>query len=266
MPSKKAVRPKNRPLISSKKSGSSKHLHDNELLSKELLGFLALVSHQFRTPLSVVKGYTAMFLDGSFGALSEPQKKAFEKIFTANERMIRLVNNFLDMPRLHLGMMSYNFESASLTELLSHAVAEARLQADIKKLPIEWIASRDASLRVLADRENLLQAFSNILDNAIKYTKEGKIRIEISGTGSRARISVRDTGAGIASEDIPRIFNKLSRGRDMRKLYREGRGLGLYIARQIIKGHGGDVWAESPGPGKGSTFIIELPLVDNEGK
>ncbi len=244
-----------------RKDSQRTHTHRKELLSKELLGFLALFSHQLRTPLSVVKGYVAMLLDGTFGELDIAQKKAFEKIFTANERMIRLVNNFLDMPRIHVGTMEYNFEPISPVELLSHAVAEARLQADIKKLPIEWFAEKPLP-KILADRENLLQAFSNILDNAIKYTKAGKISVSISKKEDSVLISISDTGAGILPEDLPKLFNKFMRGEDMRKLYREGRGLGLYIARQVIEGHGGTVWAESPGLGKGSTFYIKLPLAN----
>ncbi|MDO8557608.1 MAG: HAMP domain-containing sensor histidine kinase [bacterium] len=245
------------------KASQKTHIHHQELLTKELLGFLALFSHQLRTPLSIVKGYVAMLLDGTFGELSFTQKKAFEKIFTANERMIRLVNNFLDLPRIHVGTMEYNFEPISPTELLSHAVAEARLQADIKKLPIEWFAENPLP-KILADRENLLQALSNILDNAIKYTKKGKISVSISKKEDHVLISISDTGVGILSEDLPKLFNKFMRGEDMRRLYREGRGLGLYIARQIIKGHDGKVWAESPGLGKGSTFFIELPITNNK--
>lgn len=201
-----------------------------------------------------------MFIDGTFGQLTDVQKKAFEKIFTANERLIRLVNNFLDLPRIHIGTMTYNFEPISLAGLLSHAVAEARLQADIKRLPIEWSVPEKQPPQILADRENLLQAFSNILDNAIKYTKEGKISVKTSQKAGWLRVSISDTGAGIQHQDIPRLFNKFARGQDMRKLYREGRGLGLYITRQIVKGHGGKVWATSPGPGKGSTFFVELPM------
>src|SRR2546430_390344 len=95
------------------------HQHSESFLSGELLDFLALFSHQLRTPLSVIKGYAAMFVDGSFSELSGDQKKAFEKILTSTERMVRLVNNFLDLPRIHIGTMVYNFEPMSLEKLLA---------------------------------------------------------------------------------------------------------------------------------------------------
>lgn len=244
---------------STKNSGDS-HRHRDTVLTHELLDFLALFSHQFRTPLSIIKGYIAMLLDGTFGELRDTQKKAFEKVFTATERMIRLVNNFLDLPRMHAGTMTFNLEPASLVELVAHAVAEARLQADIKKLPIEWSAPLGETPEIATDRENLLQALANILDNAIRYTRSGKIRVELSRKDNSFLVAICDTGKGIAKEDLPHLFNQFMRGQDMRALYREGRGLGLYITRRIIEGHGGRVWAESPGPGRGSTFYVELPV------
>ncbi|MDP3963791.1 MAG: HAMP domain-containing sensor histidine kinase [bacterium] len=246
------------PVVEEQSAASHDH-HDN-LLSEELLDFLALASHQLRTPLSLIKGYIAMLLDGTFGNVSQEQKVILEKTYTATERMVRLVNNFLDLPRIHVGLMPLNREQLSLFTVLTHVIAEARLQADIKKIPIVWEASPEAPCVINGDRDNLTQAFANILDNAIKYTSAGSITVTLECSDMTNRISIKDTGRGIVKSDLPKLFDKFMRGEDMRELYREGRGLGLYIARQIVIGHGGKVWAESEGEGKGSTFIIELPL------
>lgn len=240
--------------------------HLGMVLTHELLDFLALFSHQLRTPLSIIKGYVAMLLDGTFGKLDNAKKQAFEKIYVANERMVRLVNDFLDLPRIHVGTMTYNLERISLPELLSHAVAEARLQADIKQLPVAWLPPSGKLPKVIADRENLLQVFSNILDNAIKYSNKGEIKIKLTRRGGSLVVAISDQGIGILKGELPGLFNKFMRGHDLRKLYREGRGLGLYIARRIMEGHGGRIWAESRGRGKGSTFFVSLPIAPQAGR
>lgn len=246
---------------SRKVTSAAPHAHHKDpVLTHELLDLLAVVAHQLRTPLSIIKGYVAMLIDGSFGKISPSQKKAFETIYTSSERMIRLVNNFLDLPRIHVGLMTFNIKEESLVDILTHAIAEARMQADIKKIPIIWEAPLGETFTVKADRENLLQAFANIFDNAIKYTKHGSLTVSLKKTAGGCRVTITDTGIGIGKKDLPRIFDKFLRGGgDIRKEYREGRGLGLYIAKQIIEGHGGKIWAESEGIGKGSAFFIELP-------
>lgn len=242
------------------------HRHHDELFSKELLDFLALASHQLRTPLSIIKGYLAMFLEGTFGAISREQKNILEKIYLSSERMVRLVNNFLDLPRIHVGLLPLHREPISLVDVLTHSIAEARMQADIKKLPIVWRASSSEPCIIFGDRTNLTQAFANILDNAIKYTAEGSITVTLAPEGRLCRVSIADTGKGIEKKDLPHLFDKFMRGEDMRELYREGRGLGLFIAKQIVQGHGGTVWAESEGAGRGSTIIVELPLQNQKAK
>lgn len=243
-------------------SDSAPHIHHDELLTEELLDFLALTSHQLRSPLSVIKGYVAMLLDGTFGKVTKKQKVILEKTYMASERMIRLVNNFLDLPRMHVGLLPIHSESISLLQILTHVIAEARLQADIKKIPITWNATPQMSCTIDGDAENLIQAFANILDNAIKYTAVGSIDVFLTRRENACRVAIRDSGPGIAKQDLSSLFNKFMRGDDMRTLYREGRGLGLYISKKIIEGHGGTIWAESAGIGKGSTFYIELPVSD----
>jgi signal transduction histidine kinase len=240
------------------------HKHHDRFLARELLDFLALASHQLRTPLSVIKGYVAMMLEGMFGELTGEQRAIMEKVYNSGERMIRLVNNFLDLPRIHLNMMPLEREPLSLADVLTHAIAESRLQADMKKIPIVWWNDPHGSYKIIGDRENLMQAFTNLLDNAIKYTKTGSVRVSLEKIRNSYLVAIKDTGAGIPAKELQQLFSKFMRGENMRKLYREGRGLGLYISKQIVEGHGGKIWAESHGPGKGSEFYVELPVMPDE--
>jgi signal transduction histidine kinase len=117
-----------------------------------------------------------------------------------------------------------------------------------------WIADADAG--------KISQVVSNLIDNAIHYTASGSVTMRLSeGASSNAvLISVQDTGAGIPASSMPHLFQRYSRLEDTTHLHAEGSGLGLYVARQIIEGHGGRIWAESPGPNQGTTFFIELPV------
>ena len=248
-----------------KKNAIGAHHHPDAVLTHELLDFLAFVAHQLRTPVTVAKGYVAMLLEGLFDEVTPNQKKIYEQIYTSCERIVRLINNFLDLPRIHAGTMHFALKAESLGEIMRQAISESQPLADLKKIVfIGTIPTRKLSIQ--ADYENLLQAFSNVLDNALKYTQEGSVRVSVEETPSAYRITITDTGIGIAKENLPGIFVKFSRVGDMRELYREGRGLGLYIARKIVEGHGGRIWADSEGLGKGSMFTIELPKETNNKK
>ena len=241
-----------------KKIVKGTHRHPDAVLTHELLDFLAFVAHQLRTPVTVAKGYAAMLLEGLFGQATPSQKKIYEQIYASCERVVRLINNFLDLPRIHAGTMRFSLKPESLAEITRQAINESQPMAGLKSVAL--IADTSAQkFPVQADYENLLQAFSNVIDNALKYTHAGSVRISIEDLPSVYRIVVVDTGIGMAKEDLSGVFEKFSRVGDMRELYREGRGLGLYIARKIIEGHGGRIWAESQGLGKGSVFTIELP-------
>jgi len=121
-------------------------------------------------------------------------------------------------------------------------------------------SSKDAPLTAQADLGKMKQVFSNLVDNAIKYTKEGSVTVTAEKSGDKIRVTIADTGIGIAKEDLDTLFAKFTRAKDANKVNTTGTGLGLYVAKQLVEGHKGTIRIESEGPGKGTRFIVELPV------
>lgn len=222
--------------------------------------FLSFASHQIKAPMSVVKGYATLIMDGSFGAVSGQISEVAQKIKDSADRMIGLVNTFLDVRRLEEGRIDYDFQDIELGPLVSSVTEELQPLAARKSLKLV-LQPASRSFRVHADAQRLRQVIQNLVENAIKYTDSGSVTVALNeGAQNSARISVSDTGRGISTELLPRLFEQFSRDQSVAKEI-AGTGLGLYIARQMITSHHGRIWASSAGAGKGSTFIVEIPVI-----
>lgn len=219
--------------------------------------FLSFASHQVKAPLAVMKGFATLVLEGSYGQISEKIHEVVLKIKTSCDQMIILVNNLLDMRRLEEGKMQYDLTEVFVDDFISQIVSELKPLADQKKLELSFVASGD-STRVKLDMQKFKQVVLNLIDNSIKYTPNGWVRVELHKKHGDIFISISDSGMGMASELLPKLFQQFSRDPQSRKLI-QGTGLGLYIAKQIVEAHQGKIWAESAGLGKGSTFVISLP-------
>ncbi|MDD5590190.1 MAG: ATP-binding protein, partial [Candidatus Portnoybacteria bacterium] len=229
-------------------------------LDKAKSEFISIASHQLRTPLSIIKGYASMLLEGSYGILPDKAKDIIQKIEKSNERLVRLINDLLDISRMEGGRMKFQWNFIILSDLVQSVVEELRPQADKKSLALNWQTLGEKTY-VRADEEKLRQVIMNLIDNAIKYTTEGQVDVSIQKIGTdRIRLLVKDTGIGMKKEEIEVLFGKFIRGREVPKVWTEGVGLGLYVAKMIIEEHKGKVWAESEGENKGSTFNVELPV------
>jgi len=231
-----------------------------EKISQAKSEFISITSHQLRTPLSAIKGYLSMVLEGTYGGISERVKKVLENVYTANERLIKLVNSFLDVSRIELGREELKLERISIEDLISETVSEIEIEAKKKNLYLKFERPKIALPKILIDRGRIKEVLMNILDNAIKYTQKGGIDIKLQIVNGRLQIVVADTGEGLTKEEISRLFESFSRGTAGAKFWTEGVGLGLYVSRKFVELHGGKIWAESEGKGKGSTFYIELPM------
>jgi signal transduction histidine kinase len=229
-------------------------------LSKAKSEFISIASHQLRTPLSAIKGYISMLLEGTYGALAEKQKRPMENVYQSNERLINLVNNLLDISRIEAGRMEFEPEETQIEEITESAVSELKIAAEKKGLYLKLEKPKTPLPKLFLDREKMRQVFLNIFDNAIKYTNQGGITIKFKIQNSKFKIMISDTGEGMTKEDLEKIFETFSRGTIGVATHTEGAGLGLYIARKFVEMHGGRVWAESEGKSKGSTFYIELPV------
>ncbi len=235
-----------------------------EILNKELerlnkirTEFLSIASHQIRSPMVNIRGFLELLLQGYYGDISSKAKEILLKIYRNINEEINLVNNLLDYRKIEEGRMEYNFENINLVHLIRGVYDFYKIRAEEKNL--EFIFESDKEEIVIkGDEEKLKQVFVNIIDNAIKYTDKGFIKINIKEKDNEVLVSVQDTGRGISKEDLEKIFEQFERGGVDRKI--AGSGLGLYISKEIIKAHKGKIWVESEGEGKGSTFYVELPF------
>jgi PAS domain S-box-containing protein len=214
--------------------------------------FLSNISHELRTPLTSVIGYTELMLEGN---LTEEQRHKAEIILRNSKRLSKLIRALLDIPLIESGALALKTQLVPLFDLAAQVIEDMKTVASIKNIPI--FNDIPESIIINGDKERLLQVFSNILDNAIKFTIKGEIRISAEEEAENIHIKVIDTGIGIPQENLLRIFDKfyLVESSSTRKY--EGAGLGLWISKNIVEAHGGRIWAESKN--RGSTFHILLP-------
>jgi len=224
--------------------------------------FLSIASHQLRTPVTILRGYISMMLEGGFGKMSKPIKGKVEVLRIAADRLLNLIEMLLDISRLEAGKLEFKIEPVDLTILAKNIVADFQPKAKEKKLKLEIYLPKEGVPLALADAKKITEVFSNIVDNALKYTDLGEIMIGFHQEGRSVVFTCQDTGKGIIPNDLSRLFNKFERGTGMMRVHTEGVGLGLYFARVVVENMGGRIWAESPGKGKGSKFSVSLPLAD----
>lgn len=228
--------------------------------------FVSITSHQFRSPLTVIKGYTSMLLEGMFGRLhSKKQIYALEQIFLSSQRLGFTIEEFANISRIEKGEMEYTFRTIDLREVIQNAVNYFRPIIKKEDVSITFRINPGDGFAVEGDYEKLGQVFRNILDNAIKYSpNKGEVIIDIHkiNKDQMIQVAITDSGVGIQKEMMQKLFEKFARAESSQRLHTEGRGLGLYIAKQVVEAHGGKIHAESKGRDKGTTFYVELPNPD----
>ena len=229
-------------------------------LSKAKSEFLSIASHQLRTPLAAIKGYISMILEGSYGELNEKVKGPMESVYQSNERLIKLVNDLLNLSRLDAGKIKFEPQPTSLEEMIKGIIEELRITIENKGLYIKMKEPQLPLPEVMVDRDHIRQVILNILDNAIKYTRKGGITVELSKIDNTEQIKISDTGEGMDERELAGLFQMFSRATAGAQFHTEGAGIGLYIVRKFVEMHKGRIYAESKGKGKGSTFYIELPI------
>ncbi|MFH1575827.1 MAG: HAMP domain-containing sensor histidine kinase [Candidatus Nealsonbacteria bacterium] len=233
---------------------------DLKKLDKAKSEFVSIASHQLRTPLTAVKGYVSMIIEGAYGKLSQDLIKPLKNVYESNEKLIKLVNDLLDLSRLEAGKIEFSPAVNSLEKIVSGVIADLKINADKKNLYLKLVKSKKPLPEVMVDQPKIRQILLNIIDNAIKYTKDGGIAVELKKTDSREQIIISDTGVGIAPDEMKNLFQMFSRADSSSKLHTNGAGIGLHIAKKFIDMHKGKIWAQSQGKNKGSTFYIELPI------
>jgi signal transduction histidine kinase len=229
-----------------------------ERLNRLKSEFLASISHELRTPLHTIIGFSELLVEESEGPLNEEQRRFLEHIHRDSEHLLALINDVLDFSQIEAGGLSLHPEVLPLGEAISEAVNAIRPSAEAKG--ISMLADADGNIRVAADQLRLRQVLYNLLSNAVKFTPaSGTISVSVAPVRNEqaVRITVSDTGIGIADEERDRIFDKFYQVGVTTGGMREGTGLGLAICKQLIEMHGGSIWVESE-PGRGSRFHFTL--------
>ena len=219
--------------------------------------FVSSVSHDLRSPLTLMRGYATML--EMAGMLNEQQKGYVAKIVVGVESMTRMVNNLLDLGRIDAGV-GLQVEKTAVMDIVKAVMEPLQLIADQKNIELTQTITSDLPVTIEADRALLQQAVYNLVENAIKYTPEnGRVTLRIRTRPPVLQFEVQDTGIGIAPLDLPRLFEKFFRGSQREARAQRGSGLGLAIVRSIAERHGGKVWVESV-LGQGSTFFLLIPF------
>lgn len=234
-------------------------LEKSKELDRAKTEFVGLASHQLRTPLTAVSWYAEMLLGKDFGELNEKQVDYLREIYAGNRRMIDLVDDLLNTSRIDMGTLEAKFVSVDPVAVMKNTLNEFLPQISQKKISIEEKYAQKLP-QIKADPDHLGIVFQNLVSNAVKYSPpKGKIAIEMKRQNAHILVKIADNGWGIPAAQQKKIFTKLFRADNVRKRDTEGTGLGLYIARAIVRKSGGKIWFESK-EGKGTTFFITLKV------
>jgi signal transduction histidine kinase len=221
--------------------------------------FISLASHQLRSPLTVIKGYASTLTDGVVGEMNPKQQEITRHIYASAQGLASVVEDFLNVTKIEQGGMKYIFEPTNVKQIVEDLASDMRLVAEDKHLTF-MTAIEEKECMVNADGVKLKQVFLNLIDNSIKYTKEGFIKVSLVKDENEKVITfaVADSGVGLSEETKKKLFTKFGRG-EGGALNSGGSGLGLYLAQEIVKAHQGEIKATSDGTDKGTVFSVILP-------
>ncbi len=231
----------------------AERLEQTEIMRRQLL---ADVAHELRTPLTTIKGSMEGLIDG----VLTPETETYQHIYQEADRLQRIVLDLEELSRVEAGVYALKLESVAISQLIETVVKRLGWQYEEKGVKMEIRLPEDLP-PVMADQDRIGQVLINLVGNALQYTPTGG-RVTISGeiSGAELKMNIADTGIGIASEHLPYIFDRFYRVDKSRSRAYGGSGIGLTIARHWVEAHGGRIWAQSDGIGKGSTFIFTIPL------
>src|SRR3989344_1692413 len=230
-------------------------------LNKQRESLMHLITHKVKSSFTHSKYIFAGILDGTFGKTNEEMKKIAEQGLAATDGGIKTVDLVLNAANMQKGLVKYDMKIFDFKNLLQELVAEKKVSAEKKGLQMEKNIGA-GEYTVLGDSFWLKEAATNLIENSIRYTSSGKITIGLNKNENKVLLSVKDTGVGITEEDKKNLFTEGGRGKDSIKVNVDSTGYGLYSVKMIVEAHHGRVWAESAGPGTGSTFYIELAAAE----
>jgi signal transduction histidine kinase len=245
-----------------------------EIANRTKSEFLANMSHELRTPLNHIIGFTELILDKNFGELNETQEEYLSDVHSSSGHLLSLINDILDLSKVEAGKLEYRPTEVKIGEILTNSLIMIKEKAI--KSEIKVSAKLDGMPESIhADERKLKQILYNLLSNAVKFTPNGGsidlvaklefgckkgARIAKMSSNDFLRISIRDSGIGINKEDIAKIFEPFEQVDNSASRRFQGTGLGLSLTKSLVELHGGEIWAESQGEGKGATFSFCIPV------
>jgi len=237
--------------------------------------FISIVSHELRTPLTIIKGFTSFLEKEAAGGLNETQKNFVSTISSNTERLARIINDMVDMSKIESGIFSIEKERRELVSLINEVVESMRHVAGEKGV---FLSAEFSGKNAIAyvDKGRIVQTVSNLINNAVRFSGNGgnvivslaaaekavlpaRIAEKMSEEKNYYHICVRDEGAGIEEKYLDKIFERFFQVESANTRKHQGAGLGLSIAKSIVEAHGGQIWAESDGPGKGAKIQMIIP-------
>jgi signal transduction histidine kinase len=238
---------------------ANKRLKELDQMKSE---FVSIASHQLRSPLTAVRGYASMLLEGTYGKLPKKAEKTIQKIADSSRFMALSVEDYLNVSRIESGNMKYECDDFNLKDVSEQITDELRPEGIKRGLALMFRSDVDSIGIVHADLGKTRQIILNLIDNAMKYTPKGSIMVFVHDDVKHKTIQVDviDSGIGMSEETIENIFDKFERAHNANEVNVTGTGLGLYVARTMAEAMDGSVTAISDGEGKGSTFTLTLPL------
>ena len=232
-----------------------------EATSRSKDEFLSTVSHELRTPLNAILGWASMLRSGSLD--TRAAARAIHVIYDNAQRQRQLIDDLLDISRMMTGRTALEVQELDLGHVITSAVESVMPQAEAKGLSLRF--GRRGGVRLMADARRLEQVFLNLLANAVKFTPaDGQINVTVTTSDHVAEIRVSDTGVGIEPAFLPYVFDPFRQADSQSTRTHGGLGLGLSIAKRLVDAHEGSIRVESEGPGKGTTFIVTLPVVASD--
>jgi signal transduction histidine kinase len=223
--------------------------------------FLATLSHELRTPLNAILGWTQLLQMPDLD--EQTRAEAIDAIDRNARAQAQLIDDLLDMSRIISGKIRINRQPVVLSQVVKSAIESVRPAAQAKNLHLERQIGDGVGI-MIGDATRLQQVVWNLLSNAIKFTPEGgRVTVRLTRERDTARLLVIDTGQGIEPDFLPHIFERFQQADSSTTRKQTGLGLGLAIVRHLVSLHGGSVWADSEGLGKGATFFVELPVIDD---
>jgi signal transduction histidine kinase len=231
-----------------------------ETASRHKSEFLANMSHELRTPLNAILGFSQVLQQKLFGELNSKQEEYVGDILSSGNHLLSLINDVLDLSKVEAGQIELEVAPFSLREAIERGVVMVRERASKNGVALASEVEPEVQL-VQGDERRIRQVLFNLLSNAVKFTPEGgRIDVTAARVGEEIQVGVTDTGPGIASQDLDRIFEEFHQT-EVGARQREGTGLGLTLSKRLIELHGGRIWVES-GLGEGSRFVFTLPVQD----